>query len=395
VSASFTVPVYQRKAGSAVHLTTVGLGPLTCRASGAGVRKAEDKLLEALKKVVAGAAALDLGRFDLKRGVRLHRVRLEVTLKDAAKRKVTGVYPIVVEPRDAGDERQILLSYHPERPDQWFPADPDEHLGERAGVYFAGVWAGFSDDELRALPTDGKDSLRMVAFSAHTRTLLDELPDRKHDPWDDLALDPARKQTRSRGAMTLLPQIGTNASAELAGQKDADLGLPRKPYRDELLALLGGWPKRSTLVVGPAGAGKSTLVRQAAAGVLDLDGYPVHRNLDRVTAFYRLSGRHLIAGMSRPGTGSSGASTWPATCATATSSCSSPTCTTSRASGARGTPIAPWRTSFADRSPVERSSWSASARRSSSAAWKTRTLRSPPRSFASTFRRRRPTRRSA
>jgi ATP-dependent Clp protease ATP-binding subunit ClpA/ATP-dependent Clp protease ATP-binding subunit ClpC len=301
VTSSFAVPVYQRKAGSSVYLTTLGVGPFTKTCSGAGVRKADEKLLNALKKAVAEASPVDLPRLDLKRGIRLHRVRLELVLKDAGKRKISGIFPVVVEPRDAGGERRLHLAYHPERQGEWFPADPDEHLGERAAVFFAGAWAALTDGELAALASDGKDSLRIVSFSAHTRTLLDELPDRKRDAWDDLALDPSKKKKHGPAVMLVLPKIGTNVTAEVAGRKSADLGIVRKAYRDELVALLGGPSKRSTLVVGPAGAGKSMLVRQAIADIVELDGYPVHRNLDRVTSFYRVSGRHLIAGMSRAG----------------------------------------------------------------------------------------------
>jgi ATP-dependent Clp protease ATP-binding subunit ClpA/ATP-dependent Clp protease ATP-binding subunit ClpC len=300
VSTSFTVPVYQRKQGNTVQLTTVGLGALTSRATGAP-HKAEEKLLGELKKAVGRASAAELALLDLKRGTRLHRVRLELTLKDAARRKKTGLCPIVVEPRHAGDERRLLLAYHPERPDEWFPADPYEDLAERASLYFGGVWAPLEDEAVDALFSDGKDSLKILSFSATTSTILDQLPERKRGPWDDLELDPGKKKKTPRGAMTVLPRIGANVTAELAGRDDADLGLPRKPYRDELLALLGAARKRSTLVVGPAGAGKSTLVRRMVADVLELEGYRAHRNLDRVTAFYRIAGRHVIAGMSRVG----------------------------------------------------------------------------------------------
>jgi ATP-dependent Clp protease ATP-binding subunit ClpA/ATP-dependent Clp protease ATP-binding subunit ClpC len=300
MTASFTVAVYQRKSGNAVHLTTVGLGPLTRRGSGAGARKAEEKLLVELKKTVSLTPSGELGWLDLKRGIRLQRVRLEVTLKDAERRKVTGLFPIVVEPRDVGGDRRLLLAYHPERQDEWFPAQPYEDLGERASLYFAGAWAGLDEEALKALQSDGKDTLRILAFSAHARTLLDELPERKSGPWDDLEIDPATKGKRTRGAMAVLPKIGKDVTAEVAGQ-DADLGLPRAPYRAELLALLGGERKRSTLVVGPPGAGKSTLVRRMVADVVREEGYAVHRNFDRVTAFYRISGRNLIAGMSRVG----------------------------------------------------------------------------------------------
>jgi ATP-dependent Clp protease ATP-binding subunit ClpA/ATP-dependent Clp protease ATP-binding subunit ClpC len=301
MSTAFTVPVYQHKAGNVVRLTTVGLGPLTRRDSGSGLRKAEEKLLNELRKMVAQAPSRDLAHLDLKRGLRLQRVRLEVTLKDAGRRKFSGLCPIVVEPRLVGGDRRLLLAYHPERQDEWFPAHPHDDLGERAALYFSGAWASLADHEVRSLFRDGKDTLRLLSFDAHPRTLLDELPERKKGPWDDLELDPDRRAKKPRGEMQVLPRIATNVTPELAGRRDGDFGLPRKPYRDELLSLLGGPRKRSTLVVGPPGAGKTTIVRQMIADVVDLEGYAAHRNLDKVTSFYRLAGRNLIAGMSRMG----------------------------------------------------------------------------------------------
>ena len=296
---SFTVSVYQRTYGDVVRFTTLGLDGFTHAVSGRGIRKAEAQLIVDLKKAVVAAKSRELVSFVMRRGTSLERIRVELTLKDARRRKVSGLCPIIVEPRDVGGGRQIHLAYHPARQGEWFPAPPGEDLREAAAAYFATTWAALPDDEIATLFTDGKDSLRVVSFDARTRTLLDELPDRKPGIWDDLEVDPARKAQKRE--MRVLPRIGVDVTAELAGAEERDLGLPRPPYREELQALLGGARKRATIVVGPPGCGKSTLISRLVADVVRLDGYGAHKNLDKVTRFYRISGRHLIAGMSKVG----------------------------------------------------------------------------------------------
>ena len=74
--------------------------------------------------------------------------------------------------------------------------------------------------------------------------------------------------------------------------------MPRSPYRERLGYLLGGARPRSTCVVGPPGSGKTEILRRWVADRLVEDGYPIHKNLDKVHHVWRLTGKRLIAGMS-------------------------------------------------------------------------------------------------
>jgi ATP-dependent Clp protease ATP-binding subunit ClpA/ATP-dependent Clp protease ATP-binding subunit ClpC len=76
------------------------------------------------------------------------------------------------------------------------------------------------------------------------------------------------------------------------------LGVPRSPYRERLAYLLGGARPRSVAIIGPPGAGKTSLVYQWIADRLAEDGYRIHKNLDKCHHVWRLSGKRLIAGMS-------------------------------------------------------------------------------------------------
>ncbi|MBX3230999.1 MAG: ATP-dependent Clp protease ATP-binding subunit [Labilithrix sp.] len=302
MTASFTVPVYQKRLVSSVELTTLGLGPATQRATGKNLPKAEERLRSALRQVVQAARPIELARFDFKRGTRLERVHLEVNVKDAKKRKVSGLCPIVVEPRHVGDGRTMDVCYHPARQDEWFPRHAFEALSVTAAAYFGGTWAALSDEEIARLWSNTKDSLRAVSFTAQERTLLGELPDRKKGIWDDLEDDPLQAAKKQRAAMSVLPRLGKDLTpAATSAESAATLGLPRSPYREQLQVLLGAKRKQSVILVGAHGSGKSMLIRQLVHDLLASDDYASHQNLDKVTHVWRLLGKQLIAGMSRIG----------------------------------------------------------------------------------------------
>jgi ATP-dependent Clp protease ATP-binding subunit ClpC len=300
LSTSFTIPVYQKKLGSTIQLITLGLGEHTQTRTAQGIPKAEEQLRDDLRKLVQGTQPAALGKFDLKRGTRLERVRITVNLKDDKRRKVSGLCPIVVEPRYIGDYRNPLgVCYHPSRQAEWFAEPRFETLADAAAAYFASTWAELDDEEIKLLWTNAKDSLKVISFTAREKNLLQELPQRKKGLWDDLEIDPTRAEKRKRDEMKVLPQIATDLTSAL--QANTDLGLPRSPYREQLQVLIGGKRRQSVVLIGDSGSGKSTIVRQLVSDLLSLDGFETHRNLDKVTHVWRLSGRQLIAGMSRVG----------------------------------------------------------------------------------------------
>ncbi|OJY25699.1 MAG: hypothetical protein BGO98_34315 [Myxococcales bacterium 68-20] len=304
MSTSFTVPVYQRRFGGTYELTTLGLGAATQTRSARGLPKAEEQLRAALRSAVQGTPPVELGRFDLKRGTRLERVRIEVNLKDAKRRKVSGLCPIIVEPRHVGDGRTLLVCYHPARQTEWFPAPRLEPLADAAAAYFGQVWANLEDTEIAAFwsnASNAKDSLSVLSFNAREKTLLEALPSTAKGIWDDLEIDPAQAERKKREGLKVLPRLGTDLTLTASAASDAHLGLPRSPYREQLDVLLSGKRKQSVVVVGPPGCGKSTILRQLVADLLVTDGYSAHKNLDQVTHVWRVLGKQLIAGMSRVG----------------------------------------------------------------------------------------------
>ncbi len=301
MSRSFTISVYKRKRDASVSLTSIGVGAASTTRAGS-LRKVEEQIAGDLRKAVQASSPAELQRFDLRRGTRLERVHLEITLKGADKRKLSGLCPIIVEPRYVGEDRTLLVAYHPARQLEWFPTLPYEPLAERAAAYFSQTWAALDDDDIRALFTDGRDSLAVVSFDATPKSLLDQLPERKKGVWDDLETDPSRAKKKPTGELKVLPKIAVDVTVSLSGRaRDLGLGLPRSPYREELETLFGTGRRRSIVLVGPPGSGKSTMIRRLIVDTLATEGFATHKNLDKVTRFYRISGKTIIAGMSRVG----------------------------------------------------------------------------------------------
>jgi ATP-dependent Clp protease ATP-binding subunit ClpC len=296
----FTIPLFERRSSGAYECTTLGLGPNTRFRSGSYAHKVHRKLIEDLRQIFEKAKARDLERTQMARGIRLARVRLELTLASAGeRRKVSGVYPVVIEPRWASESERIHVAYHPSRQEESVPIRLDLPLEEQLRPYFSRVWAELDGDELGGLWSRGKERLDVLSFSCDTRSVLEDLPERPRDIRDVHGPDPAFKQKKRRG-LRCLPKLGQNLT-ERAAQGDLATGMPRSPYREQLQLLLGAGRGQSVVVVGPPGSGKTTLLHQAIADLLEADGYTSHRNLDRVREAWSISGRRLIAGMSRLG----------------------------------------------------------------------------------------------
>jgi len=300
---NFTIPVYQTREGAFYSLSTVGLGPYSCARTGPSAQKAQSALVEHLRRQVNDLKPGELPWFQLNRGTRLERVRIDLNLRGAGKkRRFTGLCPLIIEPRWASEERRLVVVYHPLDQSTWFPFQEDEPLDQQAALFFQKSWANLDDTGVKQRWSTGKDFLKVVSFSTETKSLLDQLPGRKKNIWEDLDKDPARKD-RSKPqeqAQKLLPRLGvdlTNRALE-GGLKP---GLPRSPHRERLMQLLCGARKQSVVLVGPSGCGKTALIHQWVHDLLAADDFPSHRNPDRVFHVWAVSGRRLIAGMSHVG----------------------------------------------------------------------------------------------
>ena len=297
-----TVPVYQQRFGNSLQWTTLGLGPLTALQKGRNAMKVQQALIGELKRLIGKAEPSDLSWLELSRGIRMERLRLELTLSGPGRRrKVTGRYPLILEPRWVGGSTstaRILLVYHALRQEEWFPLEREEELEQRAALYLQQAWAALTDDQIDGLQTNAKDRVKVVSFSVRAPSLLDRLPDRKQGVWDDLRPDLFKKGKRRREGGTKVLRLLAVDQTQRAADLTLPLGMPRSPYREQLQMLVGGQHRRSMIVVGPPQSGKSTIIHCGINDLLLAQGYEAHRNLDRVHHVWKLSGQRIIAGMS-------------------------------------------------------------------------------------------------
>jgi ATP-dependent Clp protease ATP-binding subunit ClpA/ATP-dependent Clp protease ATP-binding subunit ClpC len=297
----FTLNVFHCQHGAAITWTTLGLGALTTTRRGAHVGKVQQSVLDELRTRIAALKPAALEQLEFHRSTRLATVHLELSLRDEGrKRKVSLRCPLVVETRALGPGRTLTLAYHPLAQNQWFPVRDGEELAEQAALYFAQAWATRTDEEIDALRLQGRVSLRAVAFNAEPRTLLDELPKKQGGAWDDLTPDRDRDRRKGRGGTRVLASIAEDLTARALG---GELPVPtaRARFREQLRTLLTATPGQSCVLVGPSGAGRTTLLHQAVHDLIAADEYPAHRNADRVRHVWRLSGKRIIAGMSHLG----------------------------------------------------------------------------------------------
>jgi len=296
-----TVPIYQRRGGGSYDWITLGLGPFTLRRRSTNAAKLQEKLIDDLRRALEAANAENLRHFDLKKGTYLRRVRIEVsTSLDGKKARVSGLCPLVIEPRMASDERMLNVVYHPHRQEDWFVWNPIDPLETQANAFFNHAFRKLGEEAVQDLLSEGKDLVRVLAFSARPRTLLDVVAEEKRGPWDDLRNDPAQKKARASRSLKVLGTLGIDRTSRANGDGEG-LGMPRVPYREQIAMLLGGTShraRRSTLVVGAPGSGKSTILARFVDDLLIAEDFPSHRNYDKVTHVWEIQGKRIIAGMS-------------------------------------------------------------------------------------------------
>ncbi len=293
----FTIPLFERRTTN-VECVTLGLGPSSRSREGRHSERVRRLLTDELRPVFEKARAAEIARFEFPRGIRLEKVRLELTLSGAAeRRKVSGLCPVVLEPRWASEQERIVFAYHPARQGEAAPIREDLPLDEQLRALFQVAWAALDDDEIARLWSRGKERITALSFSCAPRSALADLPDRPGD--DDTGADPAFRWKKRRG-LKVLPSLGVSLT-QRAAQGNLDAGVPRSPQREQLALLLGAGRAQPVVVVGPPGCGKTTLIHRAVLDLLAADGYGAHKNLDRVREVVAVSGRRLIAGMSHLG----------------------------------------------------------------------------------------------
>ncbi|MCC7539327.1 MAG: hypothetical protein IT379_24095, partial [Deltaproteobacteria bacterium] len=281
-----TIAVYQRRVSGDLEWTTLGLAPHDVVRRSLSPVKLEQAIVEAVRTALERVAPADLARFEMTRGTTLVRARLELTLGvGGARRRVSSMFPIVVEPRRTAGGHVSFVGYHPAQQDAWwcFEKEQEGDLPRIASAKLSAAWAAMDPDDVATLTTDGKDGLRAIRFSIRPRSLLDELPDGPAGVWDDLRAGPFGAQRGERPPPPdVLRHVGTDLTLR-ALDGAVPLGMPRKELRERLAQLLGAKrarePRRSILLVGPPSAGKTSLVHRWVADALEADDYPTHRNL--------------------------------------------------------------------------------------------------------------------
>jgi ATP-dependent Clp protease ATP-binding subunit ClpC len=289
---NFLIPIYQTKAGG--YFTWSSLGPLSETRVGQSPMKLERAMVVALKAEVAKLTPAAAARLCGTRSLRLLRVHLE--LPGQGRSTVSGRFALVVEPRWTTAETRVLLCYPPLRPADWFAVSDEDEVPAAAARVLKEAWRDLDEGQLAPLKTDGRDLLRLVAFSAEPKSLMDELPKESRGVWADLEV----RQPGGPRPLKVLKEVGVDLTPA-AAEGALPVGRPRSGSRGQLGALLGGADARSAAVVGPPGCGKSTLIHQLVAELLEQDDFPSHQNLDRVRHVWRISGKRLIAGMSYMG----------------------------------------------------------------------------------------------
>ncbi len=296
-----TIPCFVRREGQSVWIQTLGLGRFNQHVHAGHENKAKQRLRDAIRRETKSLTATERMRFEMARGLQLtlHTTDLAVRAEGGGKRKFYGTYPMLSALRWTTPTRAERIMYHPYDQDAWFVVRDEVSATDQVKAYLQHRFAPLDDSTIEAMAVE-KKRVKLAAVSLHleSKGLLDDVQKRLKDLKDPLAALLGAKQ--GGGGLKVLRDIGDNLSRK-AADGVLDGGTPRGPLRKELDRLLSGKLKRSVLLVGRSGVGKTTAVKRWVMDLLDADDYPSHQNLDRCHQVWQVGGRRIIAGMSRVG----------------------------------------------------------------------------------------------
>ena len=294
-----TVPVYEQLRRRYATLFTLGLGQHSRTEGARSPVKARRTLARALRKSLSALRPTALIGLAPSPGMRLHKLHVELTLRDDfGKRSVAGRIPLVCVPRWLSSQQRMIVAYHPKHQGLWFPCDLEQPLEPQARRWLQRALRNCTDETLEGLWCEGRDRIRLLGVAFEPKSLLDQLPGRADA--DRPLVGAGGRRPRPRGGVQTVPEIATDET-QYAIDGELPGGTPRTPYRERLVELLGGRRRRSVLVIGRPGVGKTTLVHRHTIDLLAHDGYWTHLNRARCTTVWRTTGRRIIAGMTHLG----------------------------------------------------------------------------------------------
>ncbi|MFZ5890808.1 MAG: AAA family ATPase [Myxococcota bacterium] len=285
------ISAYQQQHGKTFSLTPMVPGLFDWSVSSGDLGKARQRLIERVRKEVAGLELRRLTRLLVPPGRRLLRERIEFVVRsEGDKAHVTGWFPLVLEERSSGGDRVLRIAYHPLQPGSWFEPSESEPLAVALARHYSRTLD--ADAEIDAFRSSGREKLVTLRFQVEAPSLRERLKSRRQDD--------ERTLSGRSGDLAALLRVAVNQTAR-AAEGTLPTGLPRERERERLRQLLCGRDKSPVLVVGPPGSGRSTLIAQAVHDLLEADDFPAHGNMDRVHNVISLAGRQIIAGMSYAG----------------------------------------------------------------------------------------------
>jgi len=285
------ISAYHQQRRGQHFLTPIVPGAFGWTIQSGDLSKARERLIERVRKELPKLDRNWFARLQVPSGRRLAQTHLELVLRDEGEKRVlSGHFPVVLEDRDTGCEQPLKIAYHPLSPADWFELSENTDFATDVARHYSRSFT--LDRDVEALKIGRADALVTLRFQVEAPSLRALLKSQRSS--DEMTI------AGHAGNLAALLRVAVNQTARAASGQ-LRLGLPREHERQRLAQLLCTPKKRSVLLVGPPGSGKSALLAQAVSDLLEADDFRSHGNLDLVHNVLRLSGRQIIAGMSYVG----------------------------------------------------------------------------------------------